>query len=212
MVDIVCVWLYFGWCRGVVAALALGRGRVMDTSVDSDPRVWVGCLACYNAGRLRGKWITAERMAEEIDAERVTFLGLGVPSDRGTVCALCGGDEWDIMDHENVPRDCQSVRGFMDNADALVEMDADVLERLIVLGDWLGGSMSFNDLFQYDEDNYRGQWDTFKEYAENYADEVGDLDAMPEHLRDYFDIDAYARDLAFDYYHDDATGHVWRSA
>jgi hypothetical protein len=115
---------------------------IVDTSIGNCPRVWVGCLGCYNAGRLRGVWITAEEMLDELAANHVTFKGLGVPSDRGTLCALCGGEEWDVMDSEGVPRDCQNVRGFMDNADALVEMDADVLGRLIVLGGWLGGDGS----------------------------------------------------------------------
>jgi antirestriction protein len=183
----------------------------MDTSIGNDPRVWVGCLGCYNAGRLRGVWITAAEMLDELAANHVTFKGLGVPSDRGTLCALCGGEEWDVMDSEGVPRDCQNVRGFMDNADALVEMDADVLGRLIVLGGWLGGSMSFNDLFQYDEENYCGQFDSFREYAEQLADD-GLLGDMPDMLAQYFDWDAWARDLAYDYYYDDASGHVWRSA
>lgn len=183
----------------------------MDTTIGLEPRVWVGCLCCYNGGRLRGVWITAAEMVDELVADAVTFKGLGVSSDRGTLCAVCGGEEWDIMDYENVPRDNRTVRGFMDNADALASIDEDLLGRLLVLEGWLGGE-SFNGLFQYDEDNYCGQWDTFKEYAENYAEEVGDWDAMPERLRDYFDIERYARDLAYDYYFDEATGHVWRSA
>lgn len=183
----------------------------MDISVESGPRVWVGCLACYNAGRLRGKWITAERMAEEIDAERVTFLGLGEPSDRGTLCVVCGGDEWDVMDSEDVPRVCDGLRGFMDHASDLVQMDDGTLERVHVLAVALGGDMSLDDLLAYDQDNYQGQWDRFRDFAEHYAEEVGDVDAMPEHLRDYLDYDAYARTLEYDYFHDDATGHIWRS-
>lgn len=37
------------------------------TSTDTTPRVWVGCLACYNAGRLVGDWHDAS------DADEVTY-------------------------------------------------------------------------------------------------------------------------------------------
>lgn len=29
-----------------------------------NPRVWIGCLACYNAGSLVGKWYDAENAGE----------------------------------------------------------------------------------------------------------------------------------------------------
>ena len=29
-----------------------------------EPRVWIGCLACYNEGRLRGDWFSAAEAAD----------------------------------------------------------------------------------------------------------------------------------------------------
>ena len=37
-----------------------------------------------------------------------------------------------------------------------------------------------------------------KEYAADLLEATGELDQIPEHLRYYFDMDAYARDLAID--------------
>lgn len=178
--------------------------------------MWVGCLACYNSGRLRGAWITAEEMANEITAEAVTFSGLGKTSTypsgaEFTACVACGGDEWDVMDTEGLPSSCGSLRSFMDNAETLAEMDEEHLERLQVLAGWLGGSMSLADLVGYDEDNYCGQWSQFQEYAEQFADEVGLLDDVRQEVANYFDWESWSRDLEIDYYYDNGTGHTWRS-
>lgn len=40
----------------------------MDTdTLDNTPRVWIGCLHCYNSGGLVGEWFDA------VDAEEVTL-------------------------------------------------------------------------------------------------------------------------------------------
>lgn len=183
------------------------------------PQVWVGCLSCYNAGRLRGKWITAEQAAAEIADDAITYGGQAeqITTEYAdghtitrTVCAKCGGDEFDVFDHENTIRPV-TVGQFYDMAEHLDEMNRDTHEALTALAEWLGME-TLDELITYHDDYYCGQWDKFEQFAENYADDVGDLAAIPEHLRDYFDIDRYARDLAHDYYYDTTTGHTWRSA
>jgi len=188
----------------------------METETETTPRAWIGCLACYNNGRLRGKWIDAETAAAEYAADVITYAGQATPGTypSGTpaiYCDACHGDEFDVFDHENLPKCCRTVRGFYENAERLAEMDADTLERFEVLAGWLGGEMSLDDLTAYDEDNYRGQWDTFREYAEQYADEVGDMTEATDHLRGFIDWQAYADWLEQDYYHDNSTGHTWLS-
>jgi hypothetical protein len=32
----------------------------MSTTTTTEPAVWIGCLACYNAGRLVGAWFPAD--------------------------------------------------------------------------------------------------------------------------------------------------------
>ena len=47
------------------------------TNTDTTPRAWIGCLACYNDGRLVGDWVDAVRtgigsrgtVAEEVQVE-----------------------------------------------------------------------------------------------------------------------------------------------
>jgi len=45
------------------------------------------------------------------------------------------------------------------------------------------------------EDSFVGRYNTFKEYAEEMADELGESTSTR-----YFDYDAFARDLGYDYW------------
>jgi len=191
----------------------------MTTTTNTEPAAWIGCLSCYNNGHLLGTWITAQQAADEQnELGTIIYAGRGEPAHYPNTntpyvaCVQCGGDEFDVFDTEHLPTK-MGVLEFYNNAETLAELDADTLERLTVLGQWLGNhpQMNLADLISYDDENYSGQWDTFQDYAENYADDTGLLDSMPDDLRHYFDYEAFARDLAHDYYHDDATGHTWRS-
>ena len=193
-----------------------------DTTTTT-PAAWIGCLSCYNNGHLRGKWITAQQAADEmnsapniVEADKITYGGQAYEMKLAggvqvTACRKCGGDEFDVFDTEHLPTKMTAAE-FYRNAETLAALDdAGDLERITTLASWLGGSMTLDDLITYDETNYVGQWGTFQDYAEQYLDDVGDLATIPEHLAYYFDYASYARDLAHDYYHDDTTGHTWRS-
>ena len=183
------------------------------------PQAWIGCLSCYNSGRLRGRWVTAEQAAAEIDADAITYGGqaeqVTTEYSEGhtitrTVCSKCGGDEFDVFDQEHTITRC-TVGQFYEMAQQLDEMDRATHEALTVLAGWLMME-TLDELITYHEDHYCGQWDTFRDFAEQSADDVGLLGEMPETLSQYFDWERYARDLEHDYYHDTATGHTWRSA
>lgn len=49
------------------------------------------------------------------------------------------------------------------------------------------------------EERYAGGWDSFREYAENLADEIGLLAGVADELTAYFDWSAWTHDLAYDY-------------
>ena len=59
------------------------------------------------------------------------------------------------------------------------------------------------------EDCYVGEYDSEEDYAREIVDECYDLEKLMGHLANYFDYDAYARDLFMnDYYYDN--GYVFR--
>lgn len=66
------------------------------------PRAWIGCLACYNEGRLIGDWYDA------ITADQITTYDI-----HGAHSRADSHDELWVMDHENIP-----VKGEMSPADA----------------------------------------------------------------------------------------------
>ena len=186
------------------------------------PSACIVCLNCHNNGRALGIWITAEQAAAEIDAELITYGGQAEPAhydianpnteNAFTRCRKCGGDEWELADYEHTPRSCSDVRSFYENAEQLNELhetgELDLLNDLARCID-TGGYMTLNELARYHADNYAGEFANDKEFAEDYADSVGDTDSVPEHMRNYIDYDYYARELMYDYM--SSGGHYWRS-
>ena len=61
------------------------------------------------------------------------------------------------------------------------------------------------------EDKYRGEYDSFADLAEQLLDETGELEQIPEHLRGYFDYEAYGRDLRLGGDFVEHDGHYFRS-
>ena len=58
-------------------------------------------------------------------------------------------------------------------------------------------------------EHYCGEWHSEEEFAENLVEDLGILDEVPEHLRRFFDMEAYAREL-FAYDYDYTDGFVFR--
>lgn len=191
----------------------------MTTTKTTTPAAWIGCLACYNNGTLRGKWITAQQAADEMNGDEITYGGqaetvtthdLGRPYTAPR-CRKCGGDEFDVFDTEHLPHK-MNLAEFYKNAKTLAALDdAGDLERITALAGFLGME-KLDELIAYDENNYAGQHSTFQEFAEHYAEDTALLGNMPENLSYYFDWEKYAADLAHSFLYDDATGHTWHSA
>lgn len=71
------------------------------------PRVWVGCLACYNSGALVGEWVDAVDAAEFVPCQRT------------------GHEEWWCLDTDNMPVDGEmSPADATRYAEAAAEIDA----------------------------------------------------------------------------------------
>ena len=188
------------------------------TTETTTPAAWIGCLACYNNGHLRGRWITARQAAAEIDAEQITY---GDQAETRTTHETgrpytapryrkCGGDEFDVFDTEHTPRTCRTLREFYANAERLADLDdAGDLPRLATLAEFIGHKTSLDDLASYDEQHYCGEWGTFQDYAENLANDLNLLAGMADHLSHYFDFERWAADLAHEYHYDETTGYTW---
>ena len=175
-----------------------------SSATDTTPRVWIGCLACYNAGSLVGDWFDAE------SADEVTLAD--VHEGSGLDYAEC--EELWCFDHENIP-----VQGELDPlaAAAWGRVYTEVgpkhwpaLYAWVESGDYVaegtGDLPSISDF----EERYQGHWESFEDYARELADDIGLLADVPEEIANYFDWDSWTRDLAFDFTtHDNPEGGVF---
>jgi antirestriction protein len=161
---------------------------MLATVTDAPMRAWVGCLACYNEGRLVGEWVDA------VDAE--TF----------TPCQRVDHEEWWCMDHEGLPvsGECSPMEAtrWAVWLSEVVEWQRGAVLAWVDLGGYSTDTDGLPILSDFDE-AYCGEWDSFREYAENLAEECGyvptcdDVEGNP--LLAYVDWDAWTRDLAHDY-------------
>ena len=176
---------------------------ITSSATDTTPRAWIGCLACYNEGRLVGDWFDAAT------ADEVTLADVHGAHSRADL----HGELW-VFDHENIP-----VRGELDPLAAAewgrvyTEVGPEHWPALcawVESGDYVaegtGDLPSVSDF----EERYAGSWDSFREYAEQLADDIGLLSDVPEDIARYFDWRAWSRDLAMDYStYDDPEGGVF---
>lgn len=187
-------------------------------------RIYVASLSDYNAGRLVGDWIDADQEADEIQAEVTAMLA----TSREQVA-----EEWAIHDFEGFGSyrisEWESFTRVSLLGRALAHAEAE--DSADGFGAWLGIEHGV-DLSDYDDDpeglferfreQYRGRWDSFKDYVlDEYGAMVLGLDeleaffrrndaylpgdqakgyaSMVEKLVGYIDWDLVTRDLRVDF-------------
>ena len=153
------------------------------------PAVWIGCLACYNNGKLIGEWYDAE------DAGEVT------PDDIHDGKPTAHEELW-----------CLDIEGFPPNTGEMSPREASKWGEIFteVGKDEWGAYLAFaesgisgSDPVEQDavddfRERYRGTWASFSDYL---ADEIEAFQAdWPETAKRYFDWSAYERDAEFDYF------------
>ncbi|WIY83938.1 antirestriction protein ArdA [Propionimicrobium sp. PCR01-08-3] len=162
-------------------------------ATDCTPRVWVGCLHCYNSGRLVGEWFDAAG-AGDVDLA-------AVHEGSGSLSAAC--EELWCLDHENIPQ--SGEMGLLEAAEwdrVHEEVGPDQWPALCA---WVSSGMhvvegtgdipSVSDF----EERFAGHWDSFREYAEDLAESTGLQQGWPEEAVRYFNWDSWTSDLAYDY-------------
>lgn len=180
------------------------------------PRIYVACLAAYNSGCLHGAWIDADQPAEDIWAEINAMLKA---SPENTTCQWCGAvmeitegrvrwnkpcthgahlpgnaEEWAIHDYEGFG----GLRlSEWESIERVAAVAAGIAEHGDAFSAWLSGDSYREPDLEAFQDAYRGEWDSLRAYAENYADDVGMYDAADKSGFPYVtvDIDMVTRDL-----------------
>ena len=161
-----------------------------DTTTDTmsdTPRIYVACLASYNAGILHGRWIDAtdsDCIREEI-AEMLSKSSEPI------------AEEWAIHDYENFGGIRLSEWEDLDKVAELGEMIEEHGAAFAAYADNVGVDHATADGFQ---EAYCGEYESEENYAEELFDELY-AHEVPDHIASYIDYEAFARDLFMgDYY------------
>jgi antirestriction protein len=168
--------------------------ELSDTPSGVMPRIWVGSLADYNNGELHGAWFDATRESVELTLATKFMLRLGHTPD---------AEEWAVMDYDGF---AGIELGEYESFGTISRIAQGLAEHGEAFGHWAAyvGAESEEALGRF-EDHYRGEWDSFKAYIENYLEETefyGFLNSVPEDMRGYVEVDVeqIARDWSCDYH------------
>lgn len=146
------------------------------------PRIYVGTYKKYNSGNLCGMWMDLEDCNGRED-----FLAK---------CAVLHKDERDpefmFQDYDGIPREFYSESCIKPELFDWLALDADDRELLeVYCGHISCGIASIDEA----RDAFMGKADTKAAWAEEWiTDTDSEWHKVPEHLKPYFDFEAYARD------------------
>ncbi len=166
----------------------------------TNPRIYAACLAAYNNGQLHGAWIDADQSADDIGAAVEEMLAASpVP----------GAEEWAIHDHEGF--------GFLhlsewESFERISAIAAGIATHGLAYAAWLAYDVSFDpadtDSFL---DSFRGEWDSLRDYAEDFADSTGLYELAEQAGSPYVavDIDLLERDLDIEIYTVDSESGIY---
>lgn len=180
--------------------------------MNANARIYVACLASYNNGVLYGQWIDlddADTVREHIAAmlrgsrfPNVTVpcpycIGEDLATDGASPCTHCGGaghvssaEEWAVHDYD-LPHGIKT-QGEHPDPDALCELVELVEEHGDAFAKWVEYGHDVDaDAFR---DAYVGEFNSVHQWAEQWLDETCHFENVPDHIRNYFDFEAWARD------------------
>lgn len=186
------------------------------------PRIYVACLASYNAGKLHGVWIDCDQDVDYIQAEIADMLRASPEPNVEVNCPQCDGsgelqpdeecpechgsgkvpsaEEWAIHDYEGFGSwklsEHESIETIAAYAAILDELDDSEAEAFQA---WIDnhGSPSYDiDESSLDDfrEQYQGCYDSLADYAEQWAEDTGSIPKdFPAWIR--IDWEATGRDF-----------------
>lgn len=168
--------------------------QTLPSASDSSLKVWVGCLACYNAGRLVGHWVEAVNA----DQETVQTVHRAAGARPRFDC-----EELWVFDVENFP--IQREMSLWEAAEwgrAYAEVEPTEWESLsawVRTGAYVAeGKASVPSISAFHE-RYQGHWQSFRAFVENQADETALMEGWPELAVAYFNWVSWTRDVELGY-------------
>jgi antirestriction protein len=154
----------------------------------NNPSIYVGTYAKYNNGSIFGAWIdlTDYQTSQEFYK----------------ACEELHKDEQDpefmFQDFENFPKSLYSESG---NIDAIYDY-IDFINHTHLSIEAVNTGLSLDIPLDKLEDSYYGQFDNDTDLAYEYIESTGLLQGVPDTITNYFDYQAFGRDLGMDFLED----------
>ena len=155
------------------------------------PRIFAACLSAYNNSYLYGEWIDCDQDSDDIMEEIKTMLS-NSPMNKIEVC-----EEWAIHDYENFHGikidEYESIERVAELA-AAIEKHGEAFAAYVKCY----GSEEIEDF----EDNYVGCYSSKEDFAQEYYEETGIIQAVEKAGLNvsYIDFEMIARDMFMDGY------------
>ena len=166
-----------------------------------NPALYVSSYKRYNDGNLDGMWLDLTLCSDYDEFKRVCRAIVFEEQDPEIMFSDC----------DNLPEqfycECCLDEATFDLIKEYAELDEDEQRAYEAYLDLRCESDVTVEDFR---EHYCGEWHSEEEFAENLVEELGILDEVPEHLRRFFDMEAYAREL-FAYDYDYTDGFVFRT-
>ena len=151
---------------------------ITATATATAARIYVACLASYNAGILHGDWIDATDDPEDMQASIDAMLSRSRQPD---------AEEWAIHDYEAPFHigEYSSLDEIAKTVAFIEEHDEPGIAALELSSNGVDDAQTLMD-------GFHGVYNSMRDYAEEYAESCMEV---PDHIWPYFDVDALARDL-----------------
>jgi antirestriction protein len=165
-------------------------------------RFYAACLASYNNGVLHGIWVDA---SDDIDAMQATINAMLRSSRFPNVTvthpetgeSVPSAEEWAIHDHEGFG-ELAEYAGLAKVAEIVAINDV-AEERdipLAVLQEAMSDASAEADRAEdFVDDRYRGKYDSWADFAEQFTEETDGLDGVPDHIRSHIDWASMGREF-----------------
>ena len=149
--------------------------------------IYMADLAAYNAGELKGKWFNLD---DYMDADKLKEAVDAWKQEQGV-------EEYAVHDYDDCP--AYDVFGEHPDLDELYMYHTLYSKYGDNFATWFdlcysGGCDCDEWEDKYNDDNM-GEWDSWEDFVRYLIDDCGVLGEIPEHLQDYIDYSAFARDL-----------------
>ena len=171
-----------------------------QTNGSDSPAIYCGTYGKYNSGNLSGIWVDVSTFDSYEDFENFC---LAIHADESE-------PELMYQDYENMPdslyHESMGEKEFNKIAEYCELCDEYSVEAVDDFLEWY----SPEDLDNMN-DAYAGVYDSKEDFAREIVNDCYDLEKMMGNLADYFDYEAFARDLFVNDYHFGSHGTVLRT-